>query len=1285
MKLKFLSMILAILVFLGSFSIVSMIPVAAAEEEEDEEQELADRIAEHLTKKYVTPEAKLAVMTKKLDKNGYELWVLEETGEIAFVDKQSGQITFSNPWNIASATASEDTKMDLMSQIFIHYDNNGQAAVFNSFEEAAQRGQINVKNIKNGVRIEYTIGREETRLLVPRYIRQARFESKIAKPIFEGMIEDGIIDAEKLKHGPDYLKYVYRQGPADTAAFYFNKFMAVYGLKDPNEEGISQQLQTTIFQTWPATQKIGAIFVVAIDASTNELRQLEATIKKYCPDYTYEELDKDHVECLYEGQDIAPPLFKLALEYTIDDWGLIVTLPASGIRFNESLYKLEKVEVLPYMGAGTNPNSGYTFLPDGSGTLFDFEELNTTQRITITGQMYGDDYAYHNINLKHQEIFRYPVFGIVEDYEYSRSQIAAGSQPEAGEDTEGGTEAAPASEVPTTTEDENAEPLPDKFTVSGGFVAIIEEGASLASLTTYHGGATSPYNTVKTSFVPRPSDEYDLSGSLSVGASGSSWTVISKRKYVGNYTLRYIMLTDPTIAEEKGLENTYEPTWLGMAKAYSDYMVSKGALTQLTDADVKDDIPLYIETLGTFETLEKILSVPVNVMTPLTTFEDIKTMYNDLSAEGVSNVNFKLTGFANGGLYSSVPSKVKWEDSVGGDDGFVDLVNYSNEKGFGVFPDFDFVFVNSSTNTMFDSLNLKKHAVKTIDNRYTSKRDYSATYQSYISYYELAISPAYFMHFYTEFTENYKKFSPTGVSVSTLGQYLNSDFDEDEPYNRADGQEYTEKLFEQIETDYSKVMTDAGNAYSWEYVDYIINVPMTSSRYNKSSNAVPFMGVVLHGFVEFAGTPTNMEGNVSYSFLKAIENGAGLYFRLVYQNSEKLKEDDKLSQNYSVRYEIWKDELIAMYLQLNDLLKDVQTSKIVGHQFLTGARIPDADEKEADDIAKAEAEAAIAEAEKLAAEQKLISDRLAGRTQALPNIQVSLRNMQNTSNYIISETTGYYDKIMAEIAKIPDAEKNIARAEEIYGVDGKQGLYDKTKAEYDALVAAGTDQAAIAAKKAELDALDAEKLTLGTIDDTIKAYDDICKTMRSAVNMMHNNYSGLFTNAYNADKYLELANVAAEYYTAANNFSEELVKDTAANTEQVKLIHADIFKILDECYTKATQAIAAADKYIYEEGTPVEDKKHIMSYDEYLADLAEKNAPVEEEVEEETVLDKYVEDSGNIILLTYENGKTFILNYNAFDVEVTVNGVKYTVEKCGLDKETGKYTGYLVIQEGGAN
>ena len=41
----------------------------------------------------------------------------------------------------------------------------------NSFTDAAASRQITVKNIRGGVRVEYTIGREEVTYLVPRLIK----------------------------------------------------------------------------------------------------------------------------------------------------------------------------------------------------------------------------------------------------------------------------------------------------------------------------------------------------------------------------------------------------------------------------------------------------------------------------------------------------------------------------------------------------------------------------------------------------------------------------------------------------------------------------------------------------------------------------------------------------------------------------------------------------------------------------------------------------------------------------------------------------------------------------------------------------------------------------------------------------------------------------------------------------------------------------------------------------------------------------------------------------------
>ena len=144
---------------------------------------------------------------------------------------------------------------------------------------------------------------------------------------------------------------------------------------------------------------------------------------------------------------------------------------------------------------------------------------------------------------------------------------------------------------------------------------------------------------------------------------------------------------------------------------------------------------------------------------------------------------------------------------------------------------------------------------------------------------------------------------------------------------------------------------------------------MDSSRYNSASNTVPFVGMVLHGYVEYAGTPVNEEGNIESAFLRAIENGSGLFFKLSYQNTDVLKDFTQLSKNYSIRYDIWKDDVVDMYVRLNDLLSDLQTKLIIDHEFLTANRVPDAEESEADREAYEKAEE-LKRAEQLAAAAK---------------------------------------------------------------------------------------------------------------------------------------------------------------------------------------------------------------------------------------------------------------------------------------------------------------------------
>lgn len=973
---KFLSVLLVLCMVVGG-----MTPTVFAAKDTEEEETVKETI-NYLKDTFATAEQKLATMTLKLERYNYQIWIEEYTAEVAFVDTKSGQILFTNPYDVATSKSSDATKKELLSQIIIKYTENDKEIDMYSFVEAAERDQITIKNVKNGIRVEYSMGREETRKLVPRLIEKSRFEEKILSNIDDPTI--------------------------------YKKLSAFYTLKDPDDPTLTERGVMELKATFPITQKY-AVYVFDPLASEREINQIEGWIKNYCPLYTYEELDYDHSKTEYEGSDKTPALFKLSLEYYIDENGPYVRLPANGIRFDEDLYQLEYISILPYLGASSSDYTGYTFTPDGSGAIFRNEDLAGGSPVTITGKIYGQDYAYHELSGAHQEIMRLPVYGVIENYEIELDVDADGNPiwPAVGDGEEEEEEEKEEEVVEddededdeendedaVTTEPEKEEPETYIYTEDRGFLAIIEEGASLANITTKHGGTLHKYNSVYTTFYPRPKDTYNLADAISVGAN-AEWTVVSTRKYTGNYKIRLVMLTDEKIAEEKGIEDYYSVDYVGMAMAYRDYLVREGILTPLEDDN--DDIPLYIESFGATETQERVLSIPMYVMTPLTTFENLKTMTEELNEAGITNINYKLTGFANGGMYATVPTKVKFEKVVGGNAGFTDFVSYASSKGVGVYPDFDFAYVE--TTEMFDGFSYRKDASKTIDNRYATKREYDASYQSFSMSGANAISPSVFNKLFQRFEANFSKLNPSGISVGSIGSDLNSDFDKKDPYNRAECEDYTADLFEDIEAAYGNVMTDGGNAYSLKYVNHILNTSLDSSRYTNASNSVPFLGMVLHGYVNFAGTPTNMAGDIRYELLKIIENGASPYFTLSYQNTSKLKEDSDLAQYYSVNFDIWKEDLVTYYNILNDALKDVKYSPIVDHEFLIGERIPTEEELAAD----AE-EARLLEEE--AAEKKALTDKKA----EMKKIREKRKAEENGEEYV--------EKTVIDFSSLLDDEK----------------------------------------------------------------------------------------------------------------------------------------------------------------------------------------------------------------------------------------------------------------------
>ena len=145
--------------------------------EEKEEYQLT---RDYITEGYVNEEHKLSTMTMYFEDEKYEIWGLEETGEVAFRVKETGQILLTNPYDVPTSKSSDAVKAELLSQIVMTYkDVAGTLVNFNSYADAASNGQIKMVKTRQGLRVEYTLGKEQSKYLVPKQIEKNSFEENI--------------------------------------------------------------------------------------------------------------------------------------------------------------------------------------------------------------------------------------------------------------------------------------------------------------------------------------------------------------------------------------------------------------------------------------------------------------------------------------------------------------------------------------------------------------------------------------------------------------------------------------------------------------------------------------------------------------------------------------------------------------------------------------------------------------------------------------------------------------------------------------------------------------------------------------------------------------------------------------------------------------------------------------------------------------------------------------------------------------------------------------------------
>jgi len=672
-------------------------------------------------------------------------------------------------------------------------------------------------------------------------------------------------------------------------------------------------------ETYPLIRTLDYDYSSNSEAATiNYFKKVQNYFVKSIEGYTLSKMVAQEEKVGFEAIIFDNPLFRCALEYTLDETGVTVDVPTSSIVFDESKYELVDFSFLRYFGAGKTENvegnDGYIFYPDGSGALIYNTTLPTSA--VMKQPIYSVDYAFTNLLVKSagdsissSQPIRLPVFGAV-----NREKTETGYS--------------------------------DRHV---GYLAIITEGETLAKLYAAHTTKDdSDYVNAYASYTYRSTDNYSI-GRL----GGSTVSISADFRYDGYYTQKYVMLTDDALNGELGEDHgRYRADYVGMADAYRDYLFGRGELKALSEEELKARLPLYIETYATVETVESILSFPVEVDKPLTTFGDVEKIGDDLRKSGIGNVKFRLIGYYNGGFQGYYPNRIKWMKAAGGKKGFKSLTEYveqHQDDGFEAFTDVDLLYNYKAGK--IGSISRKKNQVRSMSDQYVRKHVYSTIYRTTTSNMGLLISASRLTALFNKFDKKFKKFNSTAISLANVASDLSSNFNEDDFFTRQEAKTYVAEFLDAASKKGSgkyTVMSTGGNVYTLPYIDYLLSAPVDGSHYNYVSRTIPFFGMVMHGSLQYAGEIFNEAGNPDYEILRDVESGAGLYAVLVYRedNANLMKEDSYLIEHYSAKYSLWKDDLVAYFDLLDYAIGDLQTWTISDHRFLAAERRAQDSERE---------------------------------------------------------------------------------------------------------------------------------------------------------------------------------------------------------------------------------------------------------------------------------------------------------------------------------------------------
>ena len=423
------------------------------------------------------------------------------------------------------------------------------------------------------------------------------------------------------------------------------------------------------------------------------------------------------------------------------------------------------------------------------------------------------------------------------------------------------------------------------------FINVTEKGASYGEIQAHPSGIITNFNFMYNVFI------YNESYFQATNRSGAGVTIIQRDTNAFDVRMHYRFLT--------GDDSDY----VGMAKSYQRYLIEKDVLKKTSAPS--NDIGIRLEFLGGEK--EKVLLW--NRLIAMTTVSQMTDILNDLSIENPDVIYF---GWQPLGAATMPPKSLKVDRGLGSLDELRSLVETITAGGGNFY------------------LYLDPQAALENQGGYSPRNDLamSITDSNLVGWCRGGLN--YFFNLdalnrrYSSLSMDVYNDLKAGLALDGIGSILYSDFKGNNFLNREEAiQQYQNILAE----NQGSTSFYTPNDYFFGYMKAYYDVPLSNSGYIYITDAVPFLQVVLAGYVPYYGPAMNFSSNSQDDLLKQVDYGIYPSYFLTNEVTAKIL-NTYSNWIYTSSYTQWEKEIKRTYHWMNNLLELVKGQEIIAREVL---------------------------------------------------------------------------------------------------------------------------------------------------------------------------------------------------------------------------------------------------------------------------------------------------------------------------------------------------------------